>query len=132
MIGRALLVWLVLLVLAVAFGALREAVLAPRLGSQAAHVLGTIAFCLAILGVTWASIGWIGPDGTARAVGIGLGWVVLTVAFEFLAGHYVFGHPWARLLADYNVLRGRIWLLVLVTTGVAPLLSARARALPGF
>jgi hypothetical protein len=132
MIGRALLVWLVLLVLAVGFGAVREAVVSPRLGSQTAHVIGTIAFCLAILAVAWAAIGWIGPRDPASAVRIGAGWVGLTVAFEFLAGHYFFGHPWARLLADYNVLRGRIWLLVLVTTGAAPLLAARARALPGF
>jgi len=132
MVGRALVVWTGLLVLAVGFGALREALLTPRLGSQTAHVLGTIAFCLAMLFVTWASIRWIGPGDTAAAVRIGLGWVVLTVAFEFLAGHYVFGHSWERLLADYNVLRGRIWLLVLVATGAAPVVAARLRKLPGF
>lgn len=132
MVGRALVVWAGLLMVAVALGALREALLAPRLGSQAAHVLGTIAFCLAILLVTWASIRWIGPGDIAAAIRIGLMWVVLTVAFEFLAGHYVFGHAWERLLADYNVLRGRIWLLVLVTTGAAPAVAARLRNLPGF
>lgn len=132
MAGRALVVWVGLLVVAVALGAFREALLTPRLGSQTAHVLGTIAFCLAILLVTWVSIGWIGPGDIATAVRIGLGWVVLTVAFEFLAGHYVFGHPWERLLQDYNVLRGRIWLLVLVTTGAAPVVAARLRRLPGF
>jgi hypothetical protein len=132
MLGRAFIVWMGLLVIAVAFGAVREAVVAPRLGSQTAHVLGTIAFCLAILAVAWASIGWIGPRDGGAAVWIGLGWVGLTVAFEFLAGHYLFGHPWARLLADYNILRGRIWLLVLVTTGVAPVVAARLRGLAGF
>ena len=37
---------------------------------------------------------------------VGIAWVALTVAFEFLAGHYVFGNSWEKLLADYNVLRG--------------------------
>jgi hypothetical protein len=47
----------------------------------------------------------------------------MTVAFELLAGHYLFGNTWERLLADYNVLRGRIWVLVLITTFLAPRLT---------
>jgi hypothetical protein len=31
---------------------------------------------------------------------------VATVAFELTFGHYVMGHPWSRLLADYNLLAG--------------------------
>jgi len=63
---------------------------------------------------------------------IGVLWLVLTLAFEFLAGHYVFGNPWSRLWTDYDVLRGRIWILVLVTTLVAPVIAARIRGLsPG-
>lgn len=38
MIGRAFLTWLALMVLAIANGALREAVLAPQLGPGAAHL----------------------------------------------------------------------------------------------
>jgi hypothetical protein len=55
--------------------------------------------------------------------------VVLVLAFEFLAGHYLFGTPWSELLADYNVMRGRIWPLVLVTTFVAPYLAGRMRGM---
>jgi hypothetical protein len=53
----------------------------------------------------------------------------MTVAFEFLAGHYIFGSPWDRLLEDYNLFGGRIWLLVLATSAFAPLIMARARNL---
>jgi hypothetical protein len=53
----------------------------------------------------------------------------LTLAFEFLAGHYLFGNPWSKLLADYNLLRGHIWVLVLITTAFGPLLSAYGRGL---
>jgi hypothetical protein len=56
-------------------------------------------------------------------------WVALTLAFEFLAGHYLFGTPWNQLLADYNVLGGRIWALALVTTAIAPWLTAHGRGL---
>ena len=47
-------------------------------------------------------------------------WVTLTVAFEFLAGHFLFGTSWATLLNDYKVHEGRIWVLVLLTALVAP------------
>jgi hypothetical protein len=50
------------------------------------------------------------------------------VAFELPAGHYAFGHSWPRLLADYNVLRGRLWILALLATLVAPVWAWRARA----
>ena len=52
---------------------------------------------------------------------LGTVWVALTVAFEFLAGHYVFGNSWERLIVDYNVFRGRIWILVLLMNLFAPL-----------
>lgn len=52
---------------------------------------------------------------------VGTVWVALTVAFEFLAGHYVFGNSWERLLADYNMVRGRLWILVLLANLFAPL-----------
>jgi hypothetical protein len=41
--------------------------------------------------------------------------------FELLAGHYVFGNSWEKLLADYNLFRGRIWALVLIIILFAPL-----------
>jgi hypothetical protein len=39
----------------------------------------------------------------------------------------VFRKPWNELLADYDVLSGRMWVLVLVTTTLAPLLTANMR-----
>jgi hypothetical protein len=51
--------------------------------------------------------------------------VVLTVLFEFGFGHFVMGNSWDTLLADYNVLEGRIWVMVLITETVAPYLMGR-------
>ena len=69
------------------------------------------------------------PRTAREACAIGGIWVTLTLAFEFLAGHYLFGHPWRRLLEDYDLAAGRIWILVLMTTAAAPWLMARWRAL---
>ena len=59
---------------------------------------------------------------------IGAMWLGLTLAFEFLVGHYVFHTSWNELLADYNLLNGRLWLLVLATTLIAPRLVMRQRS----
>jgi len=123
----ALGIWLVLLVVAVTAGALRESVLTPRMGSQASHVVGTL-----VVAVVMATIIAIyvcrGPRlPTAGRWAIGVFWLVLTVCFEFVFGHYVAGHPWERLLADYNLLAGRIWLLILAVLVLTPVLAGRSR-----
>ena len=60
------------------------------------------------------TIDWIHPTVAGEALGIGALWLVLTLAFEFLVGHYLFHKPWAVLLEGYDVSRGRIWPAVLV------------------
>jgi len=127
MVIKSVLVWMVLLTLAVLNGAFRETLLTPRFGAYASHVVSTLMLCILILLVTFASLAWIGPRDSAAAWRIGLTWLALTLAFEFLAGHYLFGSPWPTLLADYDVLHGRVWVLVLLTTAMAPVLMAAWR-----
>jgi hypothetical protein len=127
---RALLVWLGLLALAIVNGGVREALIIPRTGELAGHAISTISLCVLILALAWLTIGWIAPASSRDAWQIGGLWVALVLAFEFLAGHYLFGTPWNELLADYNIMRGRIWPLVLVTTFVAPYLARRWRRRP--
>ena len=124
---RSLVVWCGFVVLAVINGGFRDAVLTPRFGEHESHVIGTITLCTAILIVTWLTINWMRPAKSTDALLIGGGWGLMTVAFEFLVGHYIFGTSWARLLSDYDVLSGRVWLLVLATVAFAPLTMARAR-----
>lgn len=127
MLIRALLAWLVLLALAVVNGAAREAWLIPRIGGSAGHAVSSLSLSALILLLSWLTIGWINPATARDAFLIGLVWLALTLAFEFLAGHYVFRKPWTELLADYDILSGRMWVLVLVTTTLAPLLTANLR-----
>jgi hypothetical protein len=124
---RALLVWVLLVGLAILNGAARETVLSPRLGPATGHLASSVLLAGLIALTAWLSILWIAPGSAGRAWAVGALWLSLTVAFEFLAGHYVFGRPWPRLLADYDILQGRAWLLVLVATLVAPAWAWRAR-----
>jgi hypothetical protein len=91
------------------------------------HLASSVLLAGLIALTAWLSILWIAPGTARRAWAVGALWMSLTVAFEFLAGHYVFGHPWPRLLTDYDILQGRAWLLVLVATLVSPAWAWRAR-----
>jgi hypothetical protein len=126
---RSILVWIALSLLAILNGILRNSFITPRIGELGGHVVSTVLLCALIILVTLLLIGWLNPKSKRDVMTIGLLWLLMTVAFEFLAGHYLFGHPWNRLFADYNFARGRVWALVLIATFVAPMLSARIRRL---
>ena len=129
MVRRSLVVWAMMLVVASVNGAIREALLIPAIGDAAGRAISTVALCVLVLLLTWLTIRWIEPRSSRDAWTVGALWVALTLGFEFLAGHFLFGDPWSQLLEDYNVFRGRIWILVLVTIAIAPRLCARVRAL---
>lgn len=129
MIWRAIVVWLAVLALASLNGAAREAWLIPHFGNPVGRALSTVILCALVYLTTWLTIGWIHPTRAGEALGIGALWLVLTLGFEFLAGHYAFGKDWAVLLEDYDLSRGRIWVAVLVVVFLAPLWTARMRGL---
>jgi hypothetical protein len=53
--------------------------------------------------------------------------MILRAIGAWATGHYTFGNPWPDLLADYDLRRGRIWVLVLVVTLLAPMWASRVR-----
>jgi hypothetical protein len=121
MLLRGIETWFVLLTVAVINGSVREALITPRFGGFAGHLISTVMLSAAIVFIAWMSIPWIGAETMADGFSVGLTWLVLTLAFEFLAGHYLFGSPWEKVLADYNIGQGRIWVLVLLSTLLAPI-----------
>jgi hypothetical protein len=123
MAGRALIIWFVILVLANLNGAVRALWLNPMMGERPGHVVSTLTLSVVILILARASIGWVGVRSIREGFEVGMVWVVLTVAFEFLAGHYIFKKPWEALQADYHIMQGRIWVLVLVICLVSPVVA---------
>ena len=128
MLRRAAVVWLAILALASLNGAVRDLVVAPRIGDTGARAISTLVLCGVLVLVTWLSIRWVGPRSARQAGAVGMFWLVLTLAFEFGAGR-LSGKPWAVVLADYDLLRGRIWVLVPIVTFLAPLWLGRVRGL---
>ncbi len=125
---RAAAVWLGLAVLMIAQGWVRELFIAPALGGLRAHQLSSLTGALIIVVVSALTLGWLGAVGRlGRQLQLGVFWLALTVLFEFVFGHWVAGHTWERLLRDYDMSAGRLWLLVLLATLLGPWLAGRLR-----
>lgn len=123
MILRAVVAWFALMVLAITNGTMREFLLTPRVGPKLGHVLSTLLLCALIFLVAWLLMPWIGARHSADAWKLGALWLAFTLGFEFLVGHDVFRNSWEKLLADYNLSQGRIWILVPIITLIAPRLA---------
>ena len=101
-------------------GTAREAVLRPAVG-RAAEPLSVVTLSAAIVVGTRLFVRRLAPRASERdLLAVGAGWAAATVAFEFLFGHYVARESWQALLANYDLRRGRLWPLVLLTLVLAP------------
>jgi uncharacterized membrane protein YkgB len=125
--AKYILAWFGLMVIAVINGVVREATYKKALGDLAAHQLSTLIGIILFGVYIWIIIGKWRPRSASQAIMIGVLWLAMTLAFEFLAGHYVFGNPWPKILHDYNLLAGRLWILVLIWVTIAPYLVYRLR-----
>lgn len=112
--------WLGLVVIAIVNGVLREKVYGQFLSELPAHQVSTAVGLLLFGGYVFILSRIWKMESSRQALAIGGVWLTLTIAFEFIFGHYVMGHPWRRLLQDYNFLKGRLWVLVLIWTALAP------------
>ena len=122
-------IWLLIMLAAIANGGLREAVLEPALGAQAALPLSGVLLVLIIFIVSWLCVPLVGRTGTTTWLGIGLLWVVLTLAFEYLFGHFVAGMPWDEIGRVFDLRGGNLFSLALLAAFLSPWLAARLRGL---
>ncbi len=117
---KYVLAWIPMVLIAIANGALREATYGKLMSELQAHQISTLSGLLLFSAYIWVVIRIWRPDTSGQAITVGLIWLGLTVAFEFLFGHYVVGQPWSKLLYDYNVFAGRVWVVVLIWVTFAP------------
>jgi hypothetical protein len=117
---KYLLLWLPMVFIAIANGAVRQMWYGRYLSELPAHQLSSFIGLGLFGSYIWIIMRLFRPASAAQALAIGALWLSLTVAFEFLFGHYAAGHSWTRLLQDYNLLAGRLWLLILLWVMVAP------------
>ncbi len=122
-----LIAWFAMLIVSIANGALRDLTYGKYIAVLHAQQLSTL-ISMVLLGVLIFAFVHRWPPASARqAWFIGLFWMLLTVAFEFIFFHFVAGHPWVELLANYDLLHGRVWVLLLAWIAIAPYLFHRIR-----
>lgn len=106
--------------IAIANGLFREKFLTNHFNELKSHQLSTVTMIVLLTVYVWILFkGWF-PVSINQVIMIGLLWFILTIIFEFLFGHYIAGHSWGKLLNDYNLFSGRIWILVLIWIAVLP------------
>lgn len=124
---RALAVWLILIAVEFVHGILRAIFLVPVVGDFPARQIGVATGSVLILLVAYLFVDWLNAPNKKSLFGIGLLWLILTVAFEFGFGHFVFGRSWAGLAEDYDLRRGGMLLLGMIVLGLSPWIASRMR-----
>lgn len=86
---KAITIWFVILLLAIVNGGLREAVLIPKIGLTPGLILSGLLLSILILMVTYVALPWLNVQQTRQLIAIGLGWLLLTLVFNFLLVYFV-------------------------------------------
>jgi hypothetical protein len=82
-----------------------------------------------LLVIAFMSIPFIGLSESKICILVGMVWLVLTLSFEFLFGHYVAGKPWYEIMQVFNIKKGDLFIVVLLVTAISPWLCAKLRGL---
>lgn len=123
---KAIIVWLVILGLAFANAALREAVLVPWIGKVRGLTLSGVILSALVLAVAYMTLPWIGASRVIELLAVGMGWLVFTLSFDLLMGA-IQGEPVRQQFDAYLFKRGNLWPVVLLVTASAPWLAAKLR-----
>ena len=127
-LARFTVVWVTMAVAMSANGIFRELVLKHYTSSSVANVLSAALGVVIIALITRVGFRPLGPaDSLSSLATLAVALVVLTVAFEFLFGHYVDGKSWRELAEIYAIWRGKLWPLVLASLVLAPFIWGRSK-----
>lgn len=105
-------------------GALRDVWYKKVVGELTAHQVSTISLIIFLGFYIRFVIEKFNPATGKQAIYIGIGWLILTIVFEFGLGLFR-GNSWQIMLSDYNIFKGRIWILIPIWTTIAPYIFYR-------
>lgn len=121
---KSFLVWLCFIPAAILNGGFREYVLIKYLDTALATAISGILLCILILLITWLLLPRLVTLNNKEIYITGIIWMILTILFEFTSGIGT-GVPMKELIAAYNPLSGNLWILVVLTTMLAPTIISR-------
>lgn len=119
--GRAFLIWCGFFVLAILNGVLRESGIKRFIHEPWAHHLSAFTAIMLFGVYAWMMRGYLDLRSSSEAIYIGIFWLVLTVLAEtFVVGRLLGKHSWDVILANYDILHGNLWPLVVIWVGLLP------------
>lgn len=126
--GKAIAVWMLIVLAESIHGAIRELFIAPAIGDMLARQIGVFVGSALILLVAWLTASWLDAATLKDQLSIGALWVALIVIFEISLGLSL-GYTRERMLSDYDITQGGLMAFGLVLMLFAPSIGARLRSL---
>jgi hypothetical protein len=117
---KIILMWFLFIPIPIINGFLRESWYKKKVGELGANIVGFFVLSSIFLVYTYLFFkNQISNFHNNEIFLIGSLWLVMTLIFEFGIG-LITGRSWKYMLADYNVLKGRLWPLNLIIIFLAP------------
>jgi hypothetical protein len=121
LLRRAVLTWILFVPVAILNGVFREKALRPAFGERSARQASSVMLSILYVIVAWAMMRrLIAGTSTRTLIGVGAGWASVTSLFDFGFGHFVDQKSWSELASDYNLVKGRLWSVNLLTIFLTP------------
>ena len=127
LVFKTSIIWGIIALLAIINGIFREGILLSNLGQNMAILVSGIMLSIIVFMVTYISFPLFGKHHVHTYFLIGLQWVIMTLIFELIFGHYVMGKPWSEILQVFNIMQDDLFIIVLVVSLFSPLLVAKMR-----
>lgn len=113
--------WVLFIPVAIVNGVIRETVYDQYLDELPSHQISTVILAVSFVLFSYVFLkNYVAMVETRRLWYVSVMWLILTVSFEFLFGHFVDKVPWEILLKDYDVLHGHMWPLFLLVQALTP------------
>ena len=124
MLGRAFVVWLMMMSVETLHGIVRIKFLTPRVGDFRARQIGVFSgssLLMVVVGCYWR---WLDIHSSSMQLLVGALWVIWTLGFEIGLGRFVAHLSWQRIFSDFDLPRGGLLPLGLAVMALAPRIAA--------
>jgi hypothetical protein len=125
MILKALVIWIGIASAETLHGILRVKLLNPCLGDRVARRVAVFTGSAIILAIGWFSVPWVAPASLNDSVIVGALWLVLMLCYEIGLARFVFGMPYSRILADFDIRKGNLLGVGMLILFATPILIGR-------
>lgn len=125
---KYILAWIALPLIAVFNGVLRELTYAHMFGDHLANQISSVLLSTIIVLYVISLNSKIRLRNASESITVGITWLFLTIGFEIILG-LLLGVPLIDQLQQYNLAGGNLWVLVLISVFLSPILLRRFRVM---